>query len=515
MASSFPYITANLQSAQTAATPGDRRILLIGQKVGGTATSGALEQDFLSDANFNDKFGRTSQIAKAGKAIIKELSISRIKPTVDAIGLDDNASGVAATGQVAFSGTSTEAGTIIVYVDSLNRKYSLTVASGDTATTIGAALETAITADTDAVVTASNATGTVTLTAVNDGTQGNTIGIQIDGTVAGITTTITAFSGGATDPSLTGLFDVIDGIKYSTIIYPHEWGVSTLTTETEARFNVDNKILDGLGIVCETNTYANINTNADSYNQKTLAYIGNAKISDTNYEGGAIFESPLVIAARFGALRDLRLTVGANTSSIVTNGQNIGGFFFGGIPYHNTPFKNLPVIKTGYDFTDVEATELESSGVILLRNNPANTVLICNEAVTTYKTDTLGATDTTYKYINFLDTLSIVREYIFNNLKADLSQHILTTGELVAGRPMVNKEGFIAIMMGYYATLSGYNGDNSYVLLRSGSEEKDAFKDSLDSVAITLSTGTITAESIANIVSQVRNITINFTPTFE
>lgn len=515
MAASFPYITANLNSAQTAASVGDRKILLIGQMVSGTATSGALNEGLLSDANFNDKFGRTSQIAKAGRAIIKELSISRIKPTVDAIGLSDNSSGVAATGSVAFSGTATEAGSIIVYVDSFDRKYSLTVASGDTATTIGAALETAITADLNAVVTASNSTGTVTLTAVNDGTQGNTIGIKVVGSVAGITTTLTAFSGGATDPSLTTLFDAIDGARYTTIIYPHEWGVSTLTTETESRFNVDNKILDGLGVVCETNTYANLNTNADSYNQKTLGYIGNAKISNTDHVGGAIFESPLVIAAMFAAIRETRLTVGTNTSSIVTNGQNIGGSFFGGIPYHNTPFINLPTIETGNDFTDEEAAELESSGVILLRNNPANTVLICNEAVTTYKTNTLGAKDLTYKYLNYFDTLTIVREYFFNNLKADLSQHILTTGELIQGRPMINKDVFIAKMMGYYSTLSGYNGDNSYVLLRSSEAEKKAFRDSLDSVDITLSTGTITAESIANIVTQVRNIIVNFTPTFE
>ena len=514
MGSSFPYMTANLNSAQTAATVGDRKVLLIGQMVSGTATSGALNEGLLSDADFNDKFGRTSQIAKAGRAVIKELSVTRIKPTVDVIALSDNVSGVAATGSVAFSGTATAAGSIIVYVDSFNRKYSLTIASGDTATTIGAALAAAITADLDAVVTASNSTGTVTLTAVNAGTQGNTIGIKVVGSVAGITTTLTAFSGGATDPSLTSLFDVIDGARYTRIVYPHEWGVSTLTTETESRFNVDNKILDGVGITCEIDTYANVKANADSYNQKTLGYIFNAKVSESGHVGGAIFESPLVIAATFAAL-EMRLTKGANTSSIVTNGQNIGGSFFGAIPYHNTPFINLPTIETGHDCTDAEATELENAGVILLRNNPANTVLICNEAVTTYKTNTLGAVDTTYKYLNSVDTLSLVREYFFNNIKADLSQHILTTGELIAGRPMINKEGFIALMMGYYATLSGYNGDNSYVLLRSSEADREAFRDSLESVDITLSTGTITAESIANIVTQVRNIIINFTPTFE
>lgn len=515
MAASFPRVTANLNTAQTARTPDERRILVVGGMVSGTATSGELVQDFLSDANFNDAFGRTSQIAKAGRAIINELSVSRVKPTVDAIGLADNGSGVDATGTVAFSGTATATGNIIVYVDGFARAYTLTVSSGDTATVVGDALVTAITADSDAVVTASNSTGTVTLTAVNAGTQGNTIGLKVSGTVAGITTTLTAFSSGATDPSLSGLFDVIDGRRYTSIVFPYEWGTSTLTTLTEARFNVDNNVLDGLGIVCETDTYANINTAADAFNEKTLAYIGNKIVDDADHKGGAIFMSPIEIAARIAAIRELRLTVGANTSSLVVNGQNIGGFFFGGIPYHNTPLNNFPVIETGDDFTDVEATELEDSGVLLLRNNPANTKLLINEAVTTYKTDALGQTDITYKYVNYLDTLSIVREYVFNNLKSDFAQHILTTGVPVPGSPMVTVESFIGTMMGYYATLSGRTGDNSYVLLRNGDADRDAFRESLDSVVATLSTGTITAEAIANIVTQVRNITVNFTPTFE
>jgi len=176
----------------------------------------------------------------------------------------------------------------------------------------------------------------------------------------------------------------------------------------------------------------------------------------------------------------------------------------------------LPVIETGNDFSDTECTELQSSGGWLLRNNPANTVVISNEAVTTYKTNALGNSDLTFKYINYVDTLSLCREYIFNNLKADFSQHILTTGQLIAGRPMVNKDGFIGKMMGYYSALSGINGNNNYVLLRAGTAEAAAFKQALlDSVVINLSTGTITAESIANIVTQVRNLIVNFTPTFE
>lgn len=517
MGASFPNVTSNINSALTAQDAGERSILLVGCMISGTASSGQLIENIVSKAEFNAYFGAKSQVAKAGRALIDALSISKIKPKISAIGLTDNGSGVAATGSIAFSGTASAAGTLTVYIDSIrNGKYELSVANGDTANSIGVALAALINANTFSPVTAVNTTGSVALTATNDGTQGNTIGIKIEGTVAGISATLTAMSSGATNPSLTSLFDPVADKRYTSIVYPAEWGVSTLTAFTEARFNVDNKIIDGVGIVCKNDTYADSNTALDALNQKTLAYIPNRLLSGSTHKGGAIFESPIVIAAYAAAYRELRLTVGANVSTITTNGQSIGGNFFGGIPYHNTPFSLLPVIETSNDFSDEECVELESSGGWLIRNNPANTVVISNEAVTTYKTDALGQPDVTFKYLNYVDTLTIARDYVFNNLKSDFSQHILTTGQLVAGRPMVNREGFVARMMGYYANLSGINGNNNYVLLRAGTEEAKAFKQAIeDSIVITLSTGTITTESIANIVTQVRNIIVNFTPTFE
>jgi phage tail sheath gpL-like len=518
MGASFPNITSNINSALTAKNAGERSILLVGCMISGTASSGQLKEGIISKKEFNDFFGAKSQIAKAGRAMIDALSVSKIKPKISAIGLTDNASGVASTGTIAFSGTATESGILTVYIDSIrNGKYELAVASGATATSIGGNLETLITANTYSPVSAVNTTGSVALTALNDGTQGNTIGIKIVGSVAGISTTLTAMASGATNPVLTSLFDPVADKRYTSIVYPDEWGTSTLTAFTEARFNVDNKIVDGVGIVCKNDTYANTNTAGDALNQKTLAYLGGNLISSSTHKGGAIFESPLVRAAYAAAYRELRLTEGANVSSITTNGQSIGGSFFGGIPYHNTPFNLLPIIETGHDFSDAECTELESSGIWLLRNNPSNTTIISNEAVTTYKTDALGQIDKTFKYVNYVDTLTIVRDYVFQNLKADFSQHILTTGQLIAGRPMVNREGFIARMMGYYGALSGYKtGNNNYVLLRAGSEEANAFKKALeDSIVITLVDGKISAESIANIVTQVRQLIVNFTPTFE
>ena len=517
MAASYPNVTANINSADLAAIPGERRILIIGQLLSaGSASTGDLKTDIKTELEFNTLFGAKSHIAKMGRSAVKNLSISRNRPKIDAIGLADNGSAVAAAGQIAFTGTSTAVGTLIFYIDSKSKasnKITLSVAVGDTAADLGTALETAINALTDVNFNSSDTTGTVAITSLNGGTVGNTIGIEVSGTVAGISVALTAFTSGATDPVITSIFDVIDGIRYTSFVWPYSYGLTTLTDLTEARFNVDNKIIDGLGISCIEDTYANINTAADALNLKTMCLIGNKTVSKTTKVSGAILESPDVVASQFAAYRELRLTIASNTSSIVTNRLNQGGSFFGAIPYHNTPFVNLPAIPLSHDFTDTEALELFNSAITLISNNPANTILICGEAVSTYKTNDLGAPDVTFKYINYFDTLTLVREYIFNNLKSDFSQHILTTGALVAGLPQVNADSFTAAMVGYYLTLST---DSAYGLLRAGAEEKDAFRQAIvDTLAITLSTGTIDTDSIANIVSQVRNIIVDFTPTFE
>ncbi len=592
-----PRVTANILSARTPQTPDERSILIVGQKTSsGSATSGELKEGLINIAEFNSYFGRTSHLAMGGRSLINALAISRKRPKISAIGLSDNGSGVAATGKIIFAGTATEAGSLLVEINSgKTGAYTLTVASGDTAATLGTALAALLAADLDAVVTGSNSTGVVSLTAVNKGTVGNSIGLRVSGTVAGLTYTINEMANGATDPSLTTLFDAIASKRYTSIIYPGSWTLSTLYDLTEGRFNVDNKIMDGAGFVSKIDTYANHNTALDALNKRTLNYHPNKLVTLTStvslaaitsitrssttatvttttphglntgmsvtisgateteynitavitvgstttftytvagtptspatgspvgvvnyksYQGGAILEHPLCIAAQMAAYDDLRLTVGSNTSSIVTNGQGTGGAFFGGIPYHNTPFANLPIVQ--HDFEDSEADELENSGGWLLRNNPANTVVISGAARTTYKTDTLGNPDPTFKFSEYVRTLSLVREYVFRNLKADFSQYILTDGDLIAGRPMVNRTKFTGQMMSYFNILSGTTGNKDYVLLRAGADNAAAFKAAIvDTIVLTLSTGTITTESIANIVTQLREIIVNFTPTFE
>lgn len=519
MSQTDPIVNANILAAKTPATPEDHSILLIGGQVSGTAVTGALTENLLTDADFNNAYGITSQLAKTGRALLKILSLSRTRPKVAAIGLADNGSGVDATGTVVFSGTATAAGTITIFIDNTDDgKYEVVVASGDTPTVIGDTLVAAIVANTKSVVTAANVTGTVTLTAVNAGTQGNTIGLKRSGTVTSVTTTIAAkLASGATDPVLTTLFDPIVDKRYQTIVYPAEWGISTLTAFTEPRFNTDNQILDGVGIVSETDTDSNLNTTLDALNERTLVHLPNKLVDDADHRGGAIFESPIVIAAEQAAYRGLRLTVGSNISSFSQNSISRGGFYMGAVPYHNTPFANLPVIETSRGFTEVEITELISSGGTVLVNNPGNLSIISRSTRTTYKTDDLSQADNTFKFLNFIDTLSIVREFIFTNFKfVDGVQHSLTTSDQVISAVTLNPEKIVGIFVGYYNTLSGIGGDKRYTLLRAGGAEQAAFKLAVeDSLVIALGTGKITiTDLIADILSQVRELDIDIIPTF-
>src|SRR4030065_124482 len=80
----------------------------------------------------------------------------------------------------------TAAGTLKVRVGSeLNHEYDIAVTNTESATLIGDAIVAAVNADLDCPVTASNSIGTVTFTADNKGTVGNTIGREVVGSVAG------------------------------------------------------------------------------------------------------------------------------------------------------------------------------------------------------------------------------------------------------------------------------------------------------------------------------------------
>lgn len=485
-----------------------QKILVVGQQTGSTYTSGQLVESIGNDNTEIAAIGNGSHLGEMLRRIKQVNQVTR----VDAIPLDDNGSAVDATGSIAFSGTATAAGTITINIGSRNdHSYDIAIAIGDTATEVGDALVTAIGADTYAIVTAVNTTGSVALTAKNGGTVGNQIGLESDGTVAGISVTVTAMSSGATDPVLTNLFDVVGDERYQTVIFPGSYDVTvvanTATSTTsflDPRWNVTNNILDGVAVISKTDTLSNLKTFLNLRNSQSLIVNCDELVNDTYYKGSTVFELDDVKSAEIGAIRALRLTDGANLSGkvIANNLDLIGGTNKSSFPYFNTPL-SFPVIDIGKGWSDVEIGELNDAGGFVVGNNRGKTSVILDNVVTTYKTDSASNTDVTYKYLNRVDQLSNIAEFLYNNLRADFPQFRLTDGDVIPGYSIANANTIISKFVEYYNTMSG--GD--YLLVRAGRANIQYFKDNL-TVTLDLVNGKVTSTMKTQLVSQLRQFDV-------
>ncbi len=452
----LPDITSSLLPASVKAAINPQKVLFIGQKTsGGTATSGALVENIGNDNAWDGLFGKTSMLA----SIIRGARLLNGATQFDAIPLSDGA-GTKAAGVVAFSGTATAAGTLTVYVGSKkNHAYTVAIASGDNATTVGATLLTALALDTKAQATAANVTGTVTFTAVHAGTYGNSFGLAVAGSVAGITVALTAFASGATDPSLTNLFDVVGSTRYRAVVWPYSADLSTLTSFLDPRFNVNNDIQDGVGFTGLTDTLSNTLSVLNAQNSQSLSInVDKLETATTSYKGPAVLEIPVMKSAQFAAIRGLRLTDGANIGSLVITRSSLdafGGPALASKPYFNTPFSELELINAGMGWSDTETTQLRDAGGWVFGNNRAGNEVITGEVVTTYKTDAAGNPDSTFGFLNYVDTTSAIREYFVNNYRSRYAQFRLTAGALIRGRDSANADSLAAFAAELNADLGG------------------------------------------------------------
>jgi len=508
MSTGYPKTSINILSATTDVSNSEQKILFIGQKTAsGTATSSTLITDIQNDKSWDTLFGSNSMLAGMIRVARSINTVNRI----DAIALDDDGGATAATATIDLTGTATASGTIIFdIISSKDYRFSLPVSSTDTGTALASSLVSLINANVNIPVTASSSTTTVTLTADNGGTEANNFALAYSGSVSGIVTTLTGFTGGATDPSTTGITDLIGNTRYQAIVSPYAYGTTYLTDLLDSRFNVTNNILDGVAFVTQTDSVSNIKTFANTQNSNSLVIFSHISADNDNLKGSIYVEAPYNISSYFAAVRSFRLTDGTDISDFVTTTSALdtfGGVATASLPYFNTPFTQLIPCDSSLSLTDTEIEELTESGASVFQNNVTNTDVIFGQMVTTYKTDSAGNDDISFKYLNYVDTSSNAREYQFNNIKKDFSQSRLTDNgnSLVPYRSISNSDLIESAFVGYYATLSS----DSYVLTRAGDISTKFYKDNL-SITIDLSTGTATVLQKVPIVTQLRNIVSTF-----
>lgn len=503
-----PEVTLSIIPASQLAGVEEQKVLIVGQLLaGGTSTDGDLQTDIGNDGSEDTLFGRNSHLAGMIRAFKRENKKSR----VDAIGLADDGAAVKGTGIFTITGPATEDGELVFSIGSAkDHKYTVDVLDTDTATDIGDALAALITADLDAPFSAANAIGVVTVTAENGGTLCNSWDLRTSGTVAGIAVALTGWTGGATDPTLTTLLDPIANIRYQTVVWPSSWDIDVIETELNARFNSTNEVKDGVAIQTIKGTLASLKAAVSALNSQSLCIVGNKTVAVTSRIGTAVAEMPDIMSAEIGAIRALRLTQDAQLTQYLTTvatADQFGGIGLASLPYFNTLLPNIAVALAEDFFTAEELDELRDNAVSVVGPNRAFNGSIFGEMVTTYLTDVAGNPDTSYKFLNTVDTASVNREFFFQNYKNRYAQTRLTDGDLIAGRDMVNEPAFRAFTNELYDELA------EVALVRSGSVAKKNFNDNL-LIAVDTSTGKVTVNMAPELVTQLRvilgTIQINF-----
>jgi len=510
---SNPKVTIQLREAALVDAYEDRRDLIVGQLgSGATAVSGSLVQDMQREtsANLRTQFGSGELYHR----ILAWQTANGGYSPLHVIGLTADGGATAATANIAFTGTATGSGTITVAVaDERKFSVSVSVAIGDTAAEVSDAVKAAFDALTNyPVFTSVSSTGTITFTASDVGTIGNYYGIKAGGVVAGISYVVTGWSGGATDPSVTSIFDPIDGLRYTGINWPEFWGVSlsTVTDLLDARFNVSNDIQDGTAFHGHSDTLANLKTYVSTLNTQTLVVMGNNKVSLTLQKGPAILSSPSWDSAYFQGVRARRLTPDAPISDyIVAQGgplDALGGPHTASLPYFNTPMALTQVTLPTNLFSNLDQSELEDEGVSTYGVNSAINTMITGPVVTTRTTDDAGNENDSFHYLNFVDTGSICREIFFRNLKSTFAQTRLTEGDVVRGYSMANEDTIRAELLRIYRVLA------NIALVQAGSEAEQYFSTNTN-ITINLATRSATIDSLLPIVTQLG--TINYVLTLQ
>lgn len=195
--------------------------------------------------------------------------------------------GTAASGTVVVANNATGNTTHQLYVG--DEMIETSVASGDTPTTIAAAIAAGVNAKTHWPVSAAASTGTVTLTAKNAGPRGNEIRYMARFTVAaGSTTTATtdgALTGGATQDSNVNALSTILPRRFYYIVSAA--GDATQAGALSSQVNTQAAPTTGIRQRCffgSTDTLANVNTLATGLNSARAELVWSEKSPWTSAE---------------------------------------------------------------------------------------------------------------------------------------------------------------------------------------------------------------------------------------
>lgn len=189
-----------------------QRIAVVGQ--GSTASTYPTTKAQVTDAaTVGSTYGFGSPLHRVCQTLLPR--VGTIPVTV--YPLEDDASGVAAAGDITPAGAATEAGAYRVVINNVESD-EFVINVGDTVATIVTAMTAAINANLDMPVVAGDNTTDVTLTAKWEGVSGNAIVASVEGPSVGVTFAITQPTGGLVNPSVAPALAQIGNVWETLVI---------------------------------------------------------------------------------------------------------------------------------------------------------------------------------------------------------------------------------------------------------------------------------------------------------
>jgi phage tail sheath gpL-like len=356
------------------------KVLLIGQRLS-TGIRPELSVDKVTSYDQATKlYGAGSQLARMFKYFLANNRLS----DVYGCSLDDAGGGVDATGTFVIGGAATAIGSFIGYIG--GERIAVSVTSGMTASQIGDAFETAVNADTGRAVTASNLAGTVTITAKNAGECGNDIDLRVnyysgEELADGITCSVNAMSGGATNPALADVIAILGDEWYNVFCGPYydATNLTAMETELASRFG-PLRMIDGLYVTSRKGTVGTLTAWGDARNSPHVVAMHSEKICGSSAEFASAVAGQIAKEGQSDPARPFQTLA-------------LSGILPPAITERFTLSENNSLLYDG-----VATFYVDNGGVVRIQR-----------AITMYQTNALGAEDIAYLDANTLLTLMYLR----------------------------------------------------------------------------------------------------------
>ena len=263
-----------------------QRIALVGQADASlTSYTAGVPSQVFSANEVGQKYGFGSQIHLMAIKLFANCG----SVEVEAFPLKEDVADVAATGSIAITASTVLAGTLALYI--AGEYVSVPVTAGQTATQIGDAIVTAVTANANLPVSAVNTSGTVAFTANWKGLTGNDIDISVnlgsdDSLPSGVSVVITDMASGRGNPTIsTSLANISENDIYTVIVHPYTDTTNLTAIEAFEATRWDSRVVKGfVAITAIRGSYATAIALTESRNSFVSSIVGAQGIPQTGAE---------------------------------------------------------------------------------------------------------------------------------------------------------------------------------------------------------------------------------------